>query len=295
VRLVDGGLGLEAGLSVLVLAPELYAPLRGLAAQWHASADGMAVATRMLDLLDDEPAAPTAGALPASPAVAAVRLERVSVSYAGRGSAVLNDLELELAPGETVALVGPSGSGKTTATALVLGLRRPDAGVVRVGGTDLATCDREQWWRHVGWSPQHPTLFRGSIAENLRLGSPVAADADVRQAARLAAADVFVTALPDGYGTPVGDGGRPLSAGETRRIGLARALLRRAPLLVLDEPTADLDREAAERVMRTIAELRGTCTILLVTHDPALARVADRVTELGAGAPAEPRGAGAVA
>ena len=252
VRLADGGLGLEAGLTVLVLAPELYLPLRRLGAEYHASADGLAVADRMLALLDAPAAARGGGprAVP-SPAAAPVRLERVAFSYPARAGLVLDGLDLELAPGETVALVGESGAGKSTVAALLLGFLEPTAGRVTVGGVDLAGCRVDDWRALVAWVPQHPALVRGSVADNIRLGRP-ASDRAVRAAAALAGADAFVGALPSGYRTIVGDGGRPLSPGERRRIGLARAFLGDPSLVVLDEPTADLDPASVEHVSRAV-------------------------------------------
>ena len=131
--------------------------------------------------------------------------------------------------------------------------------------------------------PQHPTLLRGTVAENIRLGDPSASDGRVREAAELAGADAFVRALPDGYETLVGDGGRPLSAGERRRIALARAFLRDAPLVVLDEPTADLDPASAEAVADAVERLRAGRTVLLIAHRPELAQRADRVVVLDGG------------
>ena len=282
VRLVEGGLGLEAGLTVLVLAPELYLPLRNLAAQYHASADGLAVAERLLDLLE-APEAPRPGALVApSPRDVPVRLEGVSFSYPGRSGQVLAGLDLELAPGETVALTGPSGVGKSTVAALLLLLAEPTAGRVTAGDVELAGCDPAAWRAQVAWVPQRPTLFRGTVADNIRLGDAAADDAAVREAAALAGADAFVLDLPDRYATIVGDGGRPLSAGQTRRLALARAFLRDAPLVVLDEPTADLDPASADAVGEAVQRLLGGRTVLLVTHRRELEACADRVVRLGA-------------
>jgi thiol reductant ABC exporter CydD subunit len=283
VRLVDGGIGLEAGLTVLVLAPELYLPLRNLAAQYHASADGLAVAERLLDLVE-EPAASSAGAAePPSPRNATVRLEGVSFSYPARQGTVLAGVDLELEPGETVALTGPSGGGKSTIPALLLLLAQPAAGRVTAGGVDLAGCDPVAWRAQVAWVPQRPTLFRGSVADNIRLGDEAAGDSAVREAAVSAGADAFVRELPDGYETVVGDGGRPLSAGQVRRIALARAFLRDAPLVILDEPTADLDPASAELVGDAVERLLDGRTVLLITHRAELEARADRVVRLGGG------------
>jgi ABC-type multidrug transport system fused ATPase/permease subunit len=157
------------------------------------------------------------------------------------------------------------------------------AGRVTVGGVDLAWCDTEGWRRQLAWVPQHPTIFRGTVTDNIRLGRAEAADEAVRDAAKLAGAHEFVCALPDGYDTLVGDGGRPLSAGERRRIALARAFLRDAPLVVLDEPTADLEPESAQLVGRAVDRMRRGRTVLLIAHRPELARHADRVVVLEGG------------
>ena len=287
VRLVHGGIGFEAALTVLVLAPELYLPLRNLGAQFHASADGLAVAGRLLDLIDEAPQ-PRAGTVrPPSPGVAPVRLERVSFAYPSRAGLVLDGVDLELPPGRTVALVGPSGSGKSTVAALLLGFAEPTTGRLAVGGVDLAACDLRAWRADIAWVPQRPTLFRGTVADNVRLGDAGASLARVRIALELAGAG-FVRDLPEGLATVVGDGGRPLSAGERQRLALARAFLRDAPLAILDEPTANLDPEGAELVGGAIERLREGRTILLLAHRPELARRADRLVTLAAGRIVEP-------
>jgi ATP-binding cassette subfamily C protein CydD len=280
VRLVDGGLGLQAALTVLVLAPELYLPMRQLAAQFHASADGVAVAKRMLDLLEEPPVASVGRLVAPSPIDAPVKLESVSFAYPSRPGLVLDGLDLELYPDETVALVGPSGSGKTTVASLLLRFVEPLHGRISVGGLDLAHCHAELWRDQIAWVPQRPTIFRGTIADNIRLGAPGATVRSVRDAAVLAGADRFIQALPFGYETLVGDGGRPLSAGESRRIALARAFVRNAPLVILDEPTADLDRTSAAVVAEAVERLRTRRMVLLIAHRPELVEHADRVVLL---------------
>ena len=291
VRLVNGSVGFETALTVLVLAPELYIPLRNLAAQYHASADGLAVSGRLLDLIG-QPAAVVAGqAIPPSPRDAAIRFDGVSFDYPGRPEAVLDSVDLELRPGETVALVGASGSGKSTTASLLLRLCEPKAGRLAVGDVDLAGCDLAAWRSQIAWVPQQPTLFRGTVADNIRLGDPSASETRVKAAAEVAAADGFIRALPLGYETVVGEGGRRLSAGERQRIALARAFLRDAPLVILDEPTANLDAASAAIVGEAVDRLRPGRTILLISHRPELAAKADRIVRLESGRlVAEPMG-----
>ena len=285
IQLVDGSLGLQAGLTVIILAPELYLPFRKLGAEYHASADGLAIADRMFALLDAPDTAVRGGRrLAPSPAHATVALEDVSFAYPSREVAVLDGLELALAPGETVALVGASGAGKSTVAALLLGLLEPTTGRVTVGGVDLATCQPDAWRRQIAWVPQHPSLLHMTVADNIRLADPDATDEMVRAAATDAGADQFISALPDGYATVLGDGGRSLSGGERRRIGLARVFLRDAPLVVLDEPTADLDPASVALVAAAVRRLQAGRTVLLIAHRPELVEAADRVVRLADGA-----------
>jgi ATP-binding cassette subfamily C protein CydD len=292
VRLDRGSIGFAAALTVLILAPELYLPLRQLGAQFHASADGLAVADRMLSLIEAPPAVRRTGVRrPLSPAVATVRFEQVSFSYPGRAIPVLDGLDLELRPGETVAVTGSSGAGKSTVVGLLLGLAEPTNGRVTVGGLALTEVDLEAWHGFLAWVPQRPTVFRGSVADNIRLGKADASDAAVRHAARLAGADTFACALPAGYETVIGDGGRSLSVGERRRIALARAFLRDAPLVVLDEPTADLDPESAELIGEAVVGFCRDRAVLLIAHRPELVQRADRIVVLvdGRAVPARER------
>jgi ABC-type transport system involved in cytochrome bd biosynthesis fused ATPase/permease subunit len=285
VRLADGGLAFQAGLTVLVLAPELYLPIRNVAAQFHASADGAAVAGRLLDLSEAPRTQTAASCTYEAPdlRVATLRLERVSFLYPGRARPALEEVDLELAAGETVALVGPSGAGKSTLAALLLRLVEPTGGRMLVDGLNLADLDPAVWRRQLGWLPQRPSLLRGTVAENIRLANPGASLERVRAAAELAGADGFVDALPQGYETVVGDGGRPLSAGQTRRLGLARVFLRDASLVILDEPTAHLDPASADRVRAAIDGHRGRCTTLVISHQLELAAHCDRIVRIDEG------------
>jgi thiol reductant ABC exporter CydD subunit len=283
VRLAEGGIGFEPALTVLVLAPELYLPLRNLAAQFHASADGAAVAERLLDLIGEDEPGNERIRVPPTPAAVPVRFEAVSVRYPSREVEVLSDVDLELPPGELVAVVGPSGAGKTTLLSLLLRFLEPTQGRVLAGDRDLADIDPAAWRRRLALVPQQPTLFRGTVADNIRLGDRSASDERVREAAELAGAAEFVSRLPLSYDTVVGEGGRQLSAGQRRRLGLARAALRDAPLLLLDEPTADLDPASVEVVIEALERLRVGRSVLVVTHAHDVAARASRVVRLDAG------------
>jgi thiol reductant ABC exporter CydD subunit len=285
IRLDHGSIALAPALTILVLAPELYAPLRSVAAQFHASADGVAAADHILGAVETVTAvAGKPRIAPLDPRDVPVRFERVSFAYPGRAGGVLDEVSLVLAPGERVALVGPSGAGKSTIARLLLGFDSPGGGRLLVGGADLADLDADAWRRQLGWVPQRPHLPAGTIADAIRLGAPEAPIADVADAARRAGAEAFIAALPDGYSTRVGDGGTGVSAGQARRIALARALLRDAPLLILDEPTTSLDAESAGIVADALERLPSGPTMLLITHDRAFAeRVADRIVDIADG------------
>ncbi|MDO8186954.1 thiol reductant ABC exporter subunit CydD [Conexibacter sp. JD483] len=294
VQLVEGVLTLQVGLAVLLLAPELFAPLREVGRQFHAGADGLAAAERIFAVLEEPAPAstqemPMVSVIPSSsfpmpdPGREPIRFEQVGFAHPGRERKVLDGFDLTLQPGELTALVGTSGAGKSTAAALLLRLIEPTAGRVSCGDADLRTVGLDGWRRQLAWVPQRARIFAGTVADNVRLADPGASDREVRRALAAAGAARFTTALPEGIETRVGDGGRPLSAGESQRIALARAFLRDAPLLVLDEPTAHLDAETAAAVESAIVRLAAGRTTLLIAHRPTLAARADRVVTLAAG------------
>ncbi|WP_406243676.1 thiol reductant ABC exporter subunit CydD [Streptomyces anulatus] len=292
LRLLGGGTDLRTALVVLFLAPEAYLPLRAAGAAFHDSAEGITVAERVFAILDEDGVRPprSAARVPAPGArTAHLRLDRVTVHYADRAEPALRDLSLSVAPGEHVALVGPSGVGKSTLLALLLGFVRPDSGRVTVDGADLADLDPDSWHAQVAWVPQRPHLFAASVAENIRLGRPDASDAEVRRAARAASADLFVEELPLGYDTPLGEHGAGLSAGQRQRIALARAFLKDAPVLLLDEPTAHLDSGSEAAVTRATARLIRGRTSIVVAHRTGLLPHADRIVTVRAGSLAPTR------
>ena len=282
VQLIDGNLSFATGLAVLILAPELYLPVRMVGQQFHASADGLAAAERCFEVLDtpatvSEPADPQPAP---DPSRGPLELEDVVFTYPGRGAPVLDGLTMRIEPGELVALVGPSGSGKSTVASVLLRLLEPSSGRISCEGVDLLAVDPKAWRRQVAWVPQRATLFSDTLAGNVAFADPAAPVQRVLEACRQAGLDEVAAGLPEGLETRIGEGGRRLSAGEAQRVALARAFLRDAPLLILDEPTAHLDAGSSAQVGEAIARLSAGRTTLMIVHRPALARGADRVIKI---------------
>ncbi|ATW49440.1 ABC transporter [Streptomyces peucetius subsp. caesius ATCC 27952] len=289
MRLVHGDLDLYTGLVILILAPEAYLPIRQVGAQFHAAAEGLSAAEEIFEVLETAPR--RSGGSPV-PGTLRLEVDAVTVRHKRRSEASLDAASLVVEPGETVALVGESGVGKSTLLDVLLGFVDPAEGRVRIGGTDLADLDMERWREQLAWVPQRPYLFAGTIAENVRLARPDADDAAVLAALREAGAYEFVSALPLGPQSPIGEDGAGLSAGQRQRLALARAFLADRPLLLLDEPTAALDGATEEGIVEAVGRLAQGRTVLLVVHRPALLAVADRVVTLsrtaGAAAAASP-------
>jgi len=190
---------------------------------------------------------------------------------------VVRDLSLRIPAGQVTAIVGPSGAGKTTVIDLVMRLILPQSGSVTVNGVDMADIDVADWRRRIGYVAQDSVLFHASVADNIRFGAPDATDEQVRTAARLAFADEFVTQMPEGYETLVGDRGVRLSGGQRQRIALARAIVGKPDVLILDEATSALDAASEQRIQESIAHLAESMTILYVTHRLSTVRDADLV------------------
>lgn len=286
LRLLGGAVHLGTALAVLIIAPEVFLPLRRASAEFHDSTEGMAALAAVLQQLD-APAAPAPG-VPASAASAphdgaVAALLDVRVVVPGRAAPVLDGASLAVGPGETVALVGANGAGKSTTLALLLGFAVPASGAVTAHGVDLRSLDPDAWRRQLTYLPEHPALVAGTLADNLRLADPGADDGTLVEALRAVGAEAFLSALPWGLATPLGDGGRPVSTGERQRIALARTLLRPASLYLLDEPTAHLDPDTEAAVVEHLRHRLEGRSAVVVTHRPAVIALADRVLTIAAG------------
>jgi thiol reductant ABC exporter CydD subunit len=280
LRLVGSDVTFRTALFVLVLAPEAYLPLRQLGTTFHASAEGLAAAEQVFEVLAEPlPVRGTRTDVP-DPALSTLEVSSLTVGYPGRGAPALDGVDLVVEPGTVLALTGQSGCGKSTLLGVLLGLVRPASGQVTVGGVGLDTLDPDAWRRRIAWVPQRPYLFAGSLEANVRLGDPHATTDAVTAAVAAAGLTAMVARLPAGLSTPLGEGGAGLSAGERQRVALARAFLRDAPLLLLDEPTASLDGGTEAEVVAAVRRLAAGRTVVLVAHRPALVALADRVVRL---------------
>ena len=241
---------------------------------------------RLVELLDAEdtvndPDQPVELTIPVKGEIA---FENVSFRYPTRpDTPALEEVSLDIASGETIAFVGPSGAGKTTIIQMIQRFYDPQSGVIRLDGVPLTAMDRDRFRKHISLVPQDPVIFAASARENIRFGRPDASDADVEQAAKAAAAHDFISALPDGYDSYVGERGVMLSGGQKQRVAIARAILRDAPVLLLDEATSALDAESERAVQLAVDELSQGRTTLIVAHRLATVKKADRIVVLEAG------------
>ncbi|MGY1630366.1 ABC transporter ATP-binding protein [Geodermatophilus sp. SYSU D01186] len=292
IVLVAGGLQVRDGvltvgqlLVVLSYLRSLQSPVRSMVRLVAVQAKAHASAQRIDQVLSCTEAVPEpAEPRPVPPVREGIRLESVSFSY-GPDRPVLHEFDLTIRARETVCLFGPSGAGKSTVLSLLLRLYDPDAGRVLLDGVDIRELATVELRRQLAFVPQDPWLLDGTLAENIAFGNPDATRAEVLAAGRAAWVDEFALSLPQGYDTPLGESGAMLSGGQRRRVALARAVVSTAPVVLLDEPTTSLDAEAARQVVGAIRSATRDRTVLLVTHDPVLAAIADRTVAVSAHRP----------
>ncbi|MFM9135994.1 MAG: thiol reductant ABC exporter subunit CydD [bacterium] len=300
VRLAEGQVDFSTALFVLVLAPEAYLPIRLVGQHFHAAAEGLGAAQQVFDYLEETGPAEGGTAPPPSPCTVVV--EGLGVTYPGRTVPALEPTDLVAAPGTIVALVGASGCGKSTLLSVLLGFTAPSRGTVRLvaesaAGPDVDPRDIElrdielrEWRAMIGWVPQSPALIAPgtsspSVLDAVRLGDPGADEDVVRRALADAGVLEEIESLPEGLGTVLSEDGGGLSAGQRRRVALARALLRTPSVLLLDEPTAALDGRTERAVVDCLLRERARgAVVIVVAHRPAIVEIADIVVRVGRGA-----------
>jgi ATP-binding cassette, subfamily B, bacterial len=287
-QLSKGQLSLGGLLAFLTLLTQLYSPIRGLSRLTNTIYSASASAERVVELLDER----SAVAEPARPralgrARGSVAVEGVSYRYAEASADALHDVSFTAEPGETIALVGASGAGKSTAAKLLLRFHDPSAGRVTLDGIDLRELSLHELRDNIAVVLQETLVFHATVRENIAYGRAGASEAEIEAAARAADAHDFITELPDGYDTVIGQRGRRLSGGQRQRIAIARAMVRDAPVLLLDEPTTGLDAASTERVLEPMRRLMSGRTTIVISHNLLSVREASCIVVLGGGRVAE--------
>ncbi len=288
LRLLYSKIAFEQAFFILLMAPEFYQPLRQLGARYHAGMTGVAAAKRIYEVLDTpEPltTASTAAHLPLPRTLHSFTLElqHVSFTYPQRQKDALQDVSMKLDSGKSFGLIGRSGAGKSTLMQLLLRFIQPGTGRILLNGQDLSGFILNDWRRQIGWVPQQPALLDTTILENIRLAKPEASLQDVRHAAAQAHLDSFVLSLSEGYDTRVYEKAVRVSSGQAQRIALARAFLKDAPILMMDEPTAHLDVELEEGLNESVQRLMQGRTTLIIAHRLSTLQKADMLFLLDGG------------
>ena len=288
VRVISGSMPFEVAFLVLLLTPEFYKPLRELGVHRHAGMEGSAAAERIFEILST-PVRVTEGSGAARPPSDGISIELsdVGYSYPGGEHAALSELTLALPAATRTALVGRSGSGKSTLVNLLMRFVDPESGSIRANGVEITDLPARVWRENLALVPQRPHLFHGSVLENIRLARPRASREEVQGAVELAGATGFIRQLPDGFDTQIGERGARLSGGEAQRIAIARAFLKDAPVLIMDEPTSSLDPESERLIRSALERLAAGRTVLVVAHRLGTVRNADRIAVLDDGRLAE--------
>ncbi|MBL1320350.1 MAG: thiol reductant ABC exporter subunit CydD [Methylophaga sp.] len=276
-RLLYGEIDFFYGFFALLLAPEFYLPLRNMGTHYHARLEAIGAAEKMLDILDKPLLEQVSNgqSLPMTKDVA-IEFDNVSFCYGDRGD-VLSGFSLSISAGSRVALVGTSGAGKSTVIRLLAGFIQPTQGKLLINGISLESLNIKDWRQQIAWVPQEPHLFQGTIRENIVLGMATHSDEQLYLAAKQAHIDHFIEALPERYDTEIGEKGQGLSGGQIQRIALARAFIKDAPVILLDEATANLDVESEQAIQQAIEQLAQGRTVVMIAHRLATVKNADQI------------------
>jgi ATP-binding cassette, subfamily B, bacterial len=279
--LTQGRVSLGGLLVFVAYLTQLYGPIRGLGNLANTVYEASAGAERIVELLDQKPSvSERENALVLSRARGRVRLDAVSFAYPSARREALGEVSPDVGPGEVLALVGPSGAGKSTVAKMLLRFYDPTAGRILLDGHDIKELSLGSLRENVGLLLQETLIFDGTVRENIAWGKPRATDGQIVRAAKAAGAHEFITALSAGYDTPVGQKGRLLSGGQRQRIALARAIIRDAPVLILDEPTTGLDAESGQRLIEPLRRLMAGKATIVISHDLSIAREATSICVL---------------
>ncbi|HEY0345337.1 MAG TPA: ABC transporter ATP-binding protein [Solirubrobacteraceae bacterium] len=287
-KLSKGDLSLGGLLAFMTYLTRLYDPIRSLTKLTTTVYSASAGAERVIELLDEQPAVtdrPDARDLRRARGV--VTVDGVSYRYPDTDRDAVDDVSFTVAPGETLALVGGSGAGKSTLAKLLLRFHEPDIGEIAIDGHDVRGLTLHSLRENIAVLLQETLVFEGTVRENIAYGRPEASHAEIERAARAADAHEFIAALPNGYDTPIGERGRRLSGGQRQRIAIARAMVRDAPILILDEPTTGLDNESTRRVMAPMRRLMEGRTTIVISHNLMTVRSATEIVVLEHGRVAE--------
>ena len=280
LRLLEGSIAFASAFFLLLLTPDFYLPLRQLGTKFHAGMEGVSAANDIFSLLESKSPQETPAPYPRSkPAVSLqhIRFENVRFSYAGDQRFALQNISCDIEPGKLTAVIGPSGSGKTTFINLLLRFIEPQEGSIMYGSTELGMLDRKEWRKLISWIPQHPYLFNATLRENILLADPNTSEETVAEAVEISRLDPLVRFLPQGLDTPVGEGGAKISGGEAQRISFARAFIKKAPILILDEPTSHTDPILEKELIETMNTLVAGKTTILIAHRLSTVKNADRI------------------
>lgn len=281
LRLMAGSIAFRPAFFLLLLTPDFYLPLRQLGAKFHAGMEGTSAANDIFGLLEKErfPAAPVSNPAPLENAAAQpISFDSVTFSYpGGDGSDALRNVTCRIEPGSVTAITGPSGAGKTTFINMLLRFIDPHEGSIMFGERNLSAIDRGEWWKLISWIPQHPYLFNTTLRENLLLANENASEQELMEAVEKSRLGALVRSLARGLDTPVGESGASISGGEAQRLSFARAFLKNAPILVLDEPTSHTDPILERELVDMMQTLMQGKTAILIAHRLSTVQRADRI------------------
>ncbi len=284
LRLLYAKMAFADAFFILILAPEFYQPMRLLGSSFHAGMEGFEAAQRMFAILALPPqqSAPKTVALSSSKVIS-IRFDKVHASYPRTKTEALRGVSFEILPGRKNVLVGKSGAGKSTVFNLLLQFLQPSQGTIRINDTPLSQIPKEEWYRRIAWAPQKPYLFHDTIAQNIRLAKPEASDDEVRRACQMARLHEFIEQLPEKYNTVVGEQGARLSGGQAQRVALARVFLKDAPIILLDEPTSNLDPQLDAEIQEILGKLDAEKTQFIIAHRLRTVQQADYIIALSDG------------